>query len=485
MRAIRSFRFKLAALSLLFTSILLTLFGLLAWTTFYRMSVNMLDNEIESWTRQALSKERVVREWDRFAQDMNSVFARASGNGDPGAVVLLVRDRQHRIVYQSPKWPAALPVGLFPTPDVMGVPPPAPRSPDQSRRQPIGVAQHYSVMGFREYGEDRQAWRIGAMANEHVTLALGAPLNRLRGELGRLRGAFLLAMPVALLLSAVAGWYVAGRALRPIRRVTHTARSITAQKIGQRIPLHTEDVEFEELIQVFNAMLDRLQASYQQAVRFSADAAHELKTPLAVLQGEIEQALRDTESGVTAAPSLFALVPEICRLKAIVEKLLLLSKADAGRLHLMLEPANLVELVEESIEDAAILGPELTIERELPREAWVSVDRCLMRQVLQNLTSNAVKYNRQGGMIRYHMLHSEEGVILEIANTGPPIMPEHRERVFDRFYRCDTSRSPAEDGVGLGLSLAREIVTAHHGELRLKQAENDGLVVFSMSVPAR
>lgn len=478
---IRSFQVKLAALSLVLSGVLLCLFGAFAWVAFYRMSLSRLDNEIKSWAKQALSKQRVVREWDRFAEDMNGVFARGGG-AESGNVILLVRDRQGRTVYQSPSWPSALRAEQFPTPDDLRVPPATP-DPDPRRPQPPGVTLHFSDVQFRGYSGREGVWRIGSMANEHVGLALGVPLNALSYEMGRLRVAFLSALPGVLLLSAFAGWYVARRALGPVRRVTSTAKSITAQKMDQRISMRSEDSEFEELIQVFNAMLDRLQDSYQQAVRFSADAAHELKTPLAVLQGEIEQALREAEPGASATQTLSNLIAEISRLKAIVEKLLLLSKADAGRLELALERVNLVELVHESIEDALILGPDLKIERNLPREALVSVDRQLIRQVLQNLTSNAVKYNQPGGTISYTLQDHIDNVIVQIANTGSSISPEDKGRIFDRFYRGNRSRDQKINGVGLGLSIAREIVHAHSGTLRFGTADDHGMVIFSISLP--
>jgi heavy metal sensor kinase len=328
-----------------------------------------------------------------------------------------------------------------------------------------------------------QRWRIGVLGNPDVTLVLGFNLAPFDAQMGQMRNAFLIALPAALLLIATGGWLLSQRALRPVRTLTETAERITAQRLDQRIPTEDEDVEFLRLVTVFNQMLDRLEKSFQQAVRFSADAAHELKTPLTILQGELEQALQSAPSGSDEQRVYNTLLEEVQRLKAIVRKLLLLSQADAGRLPLNQEPIPLSETLEALYEDTQILAPHLTVEKDLAPDLWVLADPDLLRQVLQNLTSNAIKYNRDGGVIRFHLRQSGPLVRFTLANTGEGIPPEDRDKIFDRFYRADKSRGRRVDGVGLGLSLAREIVRAHAGDLVLEDRE-DGLTAFTVTLPA-
>jgi signal transduction histidine kinase len=189
-----------------------------------------------------------------------------------------------------------------------------------------------------------------------------------------------------------------------------------------------------------------------------------LKTPLARLQMEIEQALHTTDAGLRQ-------LGEVSHLKAIVQKLLLLSLADAGRLQPHREPVNLTRLLEVVVEGCRLQAPHLKVEQSLAPGVEVQADPELLEQAIQNLASNAIKYNCHGGRIRFELAQEPPAVLVRVANTGPGIPPAHRERVFERFFRADQSRSSKVDGVGLGLSLAREILRAHGGDLVLEFSE--------------
>ncbi|MCC6487048.1 MAG: HAMP domain-containing protein, partial [Candidatus Hydrogenedentes bacterium] len=299
----------------------------------------------------------------------------------------------------------------------------------------------------------------------------------------RARNAYLIAIPRALALIAAGGWLLAQRALRPVRALTTTAERVTAKGLDQRIPVSREDEEFMRLIGVFNEMLDRLEKSFKQAVRFSADAAHELKTPLTILQGELEQALQAAEAGSSAQQLSSSLLEEVQRLKSIIRKLLLLSLADAGQLKLNLEPLNFSEMLESACEDVQILAPELTVQSEVEEGVWIEADHDLLVQLVQNLTNNAIKYNRPGGKIGIQLKRDGQTVRFTIMNTGTSIPREDREKVFDRFYRADPSRNRKVDGAGLGLSLAKEIARAHRGELTLQDTP-DGVIAFRLTLAA-
>lgn len=191
------------------------------------------------------------------------------------------------------------------------------------------------------------------------------------------------------------------------------------------------------------------------------------KTPLTVLQGELDDAVQHAANGSEEQLRYGALLEEVQRLKAIVQKLLILARADAGKLHLRLEPVDLSTMIESAAEDVEIVGPHLRIEKDIVTGVIVQGDGDLLRQVVQNLTSNAVKYNLEKGLIRFRLKVFGDNAHFTISNTGSPILLEDREKIFDRFYRADKSRSRAVPGAGLGLSLAREIVHAHCGDLRL------------------
>jgi signal transduction histidine kinase len=293
-----------------------------------------------------------------------------------------------------------------------------------------------------------------------------------RTELNRLRNVFLLAFPAALLLVGFGGWIIAGRALHPLQRIAETAEHVTARGLDQRIPEAAGSPEANRVIQVLNRMMDRLEASFRQATRFSADASHELKTPLAVMQGELENALQAAAPG-SAEQQLFGnLLEETQRLKTITRRLLLLAQADAGQLKLALEPVDLSVELEAMIEDARVLAADsrLQFEVSLPPRAPLAADRALLHTALFNLINNAVKYNEPDGRISIRLETAANKMFLTIDNTGPGIPASDAAKIFQRFYRGGRTSASDVGGIGLGLSLAREIIRAHGGELRLKES---------------
>jgi heavy metal sensor kinase len=327
-------------------------------------------------------------------------------------------------------------------------------------------------------GADRDlAWPIVGLAY------VSAFMDDFNSRMAELRNTYLSALVVVLPLVAGGAWFVARRALRPVTALTQTAERVTARGLDQRIAPMTGDAEFNRLITVFNEMLDRLENSFTQATRFSGDASHELKTPLARLQIELEQALESAPAGSPQQEIFSSLLDEVSRLKAIVQKLLLLSLADAGRLQLHREHISLTHMVENVIEDCRLQAPHLTIEQTLAPEVQVAADPDLLEQALQNLASNAVKYNREHGRIRFELTTDAAQMCVRVSNTGPGITPADRERIFERFYRGDKSRSGRVEGVGLGLSLSREILRAHGGELVLEESSTE-LTTFAARLRA-
>lgn len=279
---------------------------------------------------------------------------------------------------------------------------------------------------------------------------------------------FLLATPFVLGVVAFGCWFIARRVLAPIKHMAASAELISAQRLDQRLPPPETGDEIERLTVVLNHMFDRLQASFQQATRFTADASHELRTPLTVIRGELEAALREEQPESSQQKLLVNLMEETERLSHISEGLLLLSKADSGRLTLQLKPLDLVPLMQDLVEDAEILATprRITVESHLPPAAYVSASPQFLRQLLLNLLDNAIKYNEDDGRVSISVVEHGGCWSIRVGNTGPGIRSEDQERVFDRFFRGDESRSQ-QKGHGLGLSICREIVRAHAGEMGL------------------
>jgi heavy metal sensor kinase len=483
--SLNSFRLKIALLSGLITGLLLVASGGVLWRVSYRFNLDRLDHEIRNLGQGNLDRVLGGDHWIRLDDALRFV----SGRGPSAAFVLWVKNYD-KMVYQSPEWPMNLAPESFPVPGPyegpnaprpgQPLPPPPRRGEEISSRNPAlprKEAQFYTRQA------DGRTWRVGVMGNPYVTLIIGADIGEFNGRMIELRNTFLATLPVVLLLAAGGAWLVARRALRPVTALTRTAEQMTVRGLDQRIPAMTRDQEFNRLITVFNEMMDRLETSFRQATCFSADASHELKTPLARLQVELEQALESAPSGSPQQGVYGSLLDEISRLKAIVQKLLLLSLADAGRLQLNLEPVDLTRLLENVIEDCQAQAPNLTVEHDLAANVQVSADSDLLEQALQNLVSNAIKYNHANGRVVLELAREADRVRVRVANTGPGIPPADRHRVFERFYRGDPSRSGRVEGVGLGLSLSREIIRAHGGEVVLEDGGSD-LTAFRVILPA-
>ncbi len=482
--SLNSFRFKIALLSGLIAGALLVGLGFVLWRVSYQFNLDRLDREIRNVGQANLDRVQGGDHWARLEEALKFV----AGNRESTAFVLWVKHND-KVIYQSPDWPTNLvPATLAvseqfegPNAPKPGEPPPPP----PRRGEPISPTNPALPLRSAQFftrSADDHAWRVGAMGNPYVTLLLAANLDDFDARMGELRNTNLTTLVVVLALVAGGAWFVARRALRPVTALTQTAERVTARGLDQRIAPMAGDAEFNRLVTVFNEMLDRLEKSFTQATRFSADASHELKTPLARLQVELEQAL---ESGPAGSPQLevfSSLLDEVSRLKAIVQKLLLLSLADAGRLQLHRETVNLTRLMEGVVEDCRLQAPHLTVEQGLAPNIEVPADPELLEQALQNLATNAIKYNCDGGKIRFELTTDAQSAVVRVANTGPAIPEADRERIFERFYRADKSRSGRVEGTGLGLSLAREIIRVHGGELWLA-CNSDDFNWFTFRLP--
>ena len=317
-------------------------------------------------------------------------------------------------------------------------------------------------------------WRFGAFSNPHFTLFAGLALRDFHADARRAAWWYAAAGALGLGLAGIGAWWTSRRAMRPLDRIVATAQHLTASELDRRIPSGPrDDREFAQLIDVLNGMMDRLQTSFEQAARFTADASHELKTPLAVMQVTLHDALRRSTAGTGAHDELESLARECARLKGITHSLLLLSQADAGKLPLTRERYDLSRDLARLVEDADALCEQagLRCEHEVAPGVHIDADRALMRHVFQNLLSNAVKYNRPDGLVKIALTAGDGHVEFTIANTGPGIPAEAQPRLFERFFRADAART--SEGAGLGLNIAYELARANGAELRLLESTDD------------
>jgi signal transduction histidine kinase len=274
----------------------------------------------------------------------------------------------------------------------------------------------------------------------------------------------------ALALSIGGGWWLMRKALAPVAALTKAAERINEHNLGERLPRTGNGDELDRLTEVFNSMTKRLKQSFTRMREFTLHASHELKTPLTVIHGELETALRDVKIASAERERLESELDEIQRLTKIVDGLTLLTKAGAGQITLAREPVRLDELVREACADGQSLARPRTVQIGLGAcdEVTVTGDRHRLRQLLLNLTDNAIKYNRPNGTVKLALRRTSDAAELTVANSGPGIPSEILPRIFEPFFRGDASHSHAVDGCGLGLSIAHWIVTAHGGTIRIE-----------------
>ncbi len=285
---------------------------------------------------------------------------------------------------------------------------------------------------------------------------------------------FQVAVP-AILLGLLGGWWLTRKALAPVSKLTEAVEKIHERNLRDPLTRTSNGDELDRLTEVFNRMLARLDDSFNRTREFTLHASHELKTPLTVLCGETETALHDESLSAGERERAASLLDELRRLTRIVDGLTLLAKADAGQVALKLEPVRLDDLVRDNFADAQILAEPHGIQVELAGCEEVSVrgDRHRLRQLLLNLADNAVKYNQPQGQVTMSLRRAINAAEFTIANTGAGIPPEILPRVFDRFFRGDPAHSPAVDGCGLGLSIAKWIVSAHNGSINIESVPSE------------
>jgi heavy metal sensor kinase len=285
-----------------------------------------------------------------------------------------------------------------------------------------------------------------------------------------------LALPAALLLAAIGGSVLAGRLLAPVGAMARRAGTIGAENLSERLPIGNPEDEFGRLAAVFNQTLGRLQAAFERLQRFTADASHELRTPLAALQSVGEVALQEDLDAAAYRDRIGSMLEETARLTSLVESLLVLTRADSGRLPANRTPVDLRALVGKAIEDLRVLAEEKNqiLTADLPAGIEVSVDADLVRQAVVNILDNALKFTPAGGSIAV-ALKARAGVIgIEFRDGGPGIPAADREKIFERFYRVEKDRPRDAGGVGLGLAIAKWAVEANGGRIELESREGEG-----------
>lgn len=293
--------------------------------------------------------------------------------------------------------------------------------------------------------------------------------------LGQLLGALLVAIPLVLAVAVGGGYALSRRALAPVATITTLAAGIGGDDLHARLRLDLPDDELGRLARTFDGMLARIEEAFERQRRFTGDAAHELRTPLALMRSQVDLALSLPRSPDDDQAALRGLQGDLDRLTGLVSILLALARADSGRLTLDRERVDLAELVATVLEQFAPLAAETGVtlcDESSPTLLFGDDD--LLVQVLVNLVDNAMAHTPSGGRVTVGCRGDGDRVRLWVADTGAGISPEHQGRVFDRFYRVDTGRARRNGGVGLGLAMCRAIVEAHGGTIDVRSRIGSG-----------
>lgn len=287
---------------------------------------------------------------------------------------------------------------------------------------------------------------------------------------------------VVLLGATVAGAFMAKRALAPVESIRASADRITAEKLSQRIPVANADDELGKLAATFNQMLERLESSFQEMRRFTDDAAHELRTPITVLRSGLEVALRNARSAEEYRESLASALEDVVRLCRLSEQLLTLAREDAEPHGEHRMPVHLDELIRSAVNPLQSMMDENSVSIQIRDLSGLFVSGVphRLQRLWVNLLENAVKYTPAGGNIDVSGYSTEKSVSVVVADSGNGIPPNQLDRVFDRFYRVDVSRTGATGGAGLGLTICRSIVVSHGGQIEIESEPGQGTRVIVM-----
>jgi heavy metal sensor kinase len=352
----------------------------------------------------------------------------------------------------------------------------------EARRNPVPDGQKLAVAAKEEdriitVPEVMPPYRVmsgGArIGGRPVLVQVARSVGPIVQNLNQLIYILFLGLPGAMAIAGVGGYALARRALAPIDRMAERARSINAERLNDRLPVDNPDDELGRLALVFNETLTRLESSFDQMRRFTADASHELRTPLTAIRSVGEVGLRGRRDEIAYREIIGSMLEEADRLALLVDRLLMLSRADTGKASLSIDVVEIPQLAEEVVDQLSVLAEEKNQSLKVRCDAvsrWVG-DRLVLRQAMMNLVDNAIKYTPFDGSINVRVTQTPAGIAIDVVDSGPGIPVELRSRIFDRFYRVDKSRSRENGGTGLGLAISKWAVEVNGGQLTLEPTE--------------
>ena len=363
------------------------------------------------------------------------------------------------------------------------------RSGSSASLPPVAVGATGAQYRYESIVANGRRWRTltgtALVGGRSVVLRASRSEERLRAQLREVLTVLVLGLPLVVVLAGVGGYVLARRALTPIDRLTAEARRITAERLHERVSVPNPHDEIGRLATVINDTFARLESSFDQLRRFTADASHELRTPLSVIRGIGEVGLGETRTPAEYKEVMGSMLEEVDRLSNLVDTLLRLSHGDAGTVRLSRQAVDLGQLTRDVVSSLGVLaeerGQQLNLD-DVRAGVVVAADRLVLREAITNIVDNAIKYGGRASTITIQVQSQGSQAVLAVADRGPGIAPEHRARIFDRFFRLDEARSRDNGGTGLGLAIAKWAVEVNGGHISVG-GQPDGGSVFRITLP--
>jgi heavy metal sensor kinase len=350
----------------------------------------------------------------------------------------------------------------------------------QTPLPPLALAQTATSYRYETIIANGERWRTIAapvtIGGHNLVLRVSRSEERVREELSEVLVVLVLGLPLVVALAAVGGYLLARRALAPIDHLASEAQRITADRLHERLKVPNERDEIGRLTGVINQTIARLESSFDQLRRFTADSSHELRTPLAVVRGIGEAAVAERRSPAEYEEAIGSMLEEIDRMSSLVDTLLRLSHGDAGTIRLSREAIDLDQLARDVAASLGILAEERNqkVIVDATSQVTVNADRLVLREAVTNVLDNAIKYGPDGSTVTMRIDRVGDEGLLAITDEGPGVAAEHRDRIFNRFFRIDEARSRERGGAGLGLAIAKWAVEIHGGRITVHERRGGG-----------
>lgn len=459
-------RVKLALWYFTVTSFILLVFGLGIYFGMQRLLFRALDQELNSLT------ESIERNYDPFFQNFQDFLFSPDYSARYLEHYILVYNNNQKVIFASPM---AQRIDL--------------NIPLPGNTQKIGYTRKVKFAGSMPYirgGSEEEVTfrvisrRIFFRQNPIGWVTAGSPIQRIEDSMKNLLRVMLVAIIVATGLVAGGGYFLTRKTLQPVHRITQKARKISSSNLDERIDITNSEDELGQLSRVLNDLLQRLQKSFENQQQFMADAAHELKTPLALLRTHWENELNNPKVPLEMKERFVQDIETITRLSHLINNLLLLSHTEPVSAHFDFGPVKLNDILEDVISDASIMA-ELklqTIQNESFPAIVVNGDKSRLYQLFFNILDNAIKYTPEKGTIEINLRSEQNQAVIEIRDNGTGIPVEDIPKIFERFYRVKKDRARKTGGSGLGLAICKLIAESHRGTIEVESELGKGTVFY-------